>query len=121
MTSRNICDFICYKQPNIYYIESKATWKDRFDFTMIEDHQKQGLLAKSKISGCFGWVIVLFATYKRAFRLDIQDIYKLEESGVKSLNVTKIDKWAIPYKELSTVPSNRKQLLDYTGQIEELI
>lgn len=121
MTSRNICDFICYKQPNMYYIESKATWKDRFDFSMIQPHQHDGLFKKSKINGCYGWVIVLFASYKRAFKLDICDIVKLEESGVKSLNITKIDKWTIPYKELSTVPSNRKQLLDYTGEIEELI
>lgn len=120
-TSKNICDFICYKQPYIYYIESKSTWADRFDFTMIQDHQKEGLLKKSNIAGCYGWVIVLFASYKRAFKLEIQDIVALEASGHKSLNIKKIDKWTIPYKEIRTVPNNRKQLLDYTGELEELI
>ena len=120
-TSRNICDFICYKQPYIYYIESKATYKDRFDFTMIQPHQREGLLKKSAIPGCYGWVIVLFASYKRAFKLDIRDIVALEDKGKKSINILKLDKWDIPYKEIQTIPNNRKQLLDYTGELEDLI
>ena len=35
MVSRNICDFICFKSPYQYYIESKATWKDRFDLFTV--------------------------------------------------------------------------------------
>ena len=120
-TSRNICDFVCYKYPNIFYIESKATEKDRFDFVMIQPHQLNGLIEKSKIYGCYGWVIVLFATYKRAFRLNATDIKALSDSGQKSLNITKIDKWTIPYKELTTIPNNRKIYLDYTGEIEALV
>lgn len=121
MTSRNICDFICYKYPNIYYIESKATWADRFDFSMIMQHQEEGLLEKSKIPGCYGLIVVLFATYKRAFIIDIRDINKLKQSGKKSINVKKIDKWNIPYSEIPTISNSRKHLLDYEGDIEELI
>lgn len=121
MTSRNICDFIVYKHPNMYYIESKATWGSRFDINMIQPHQKTGLLDKSKIAGCFGWVIVLFASYRRAFKFEIQDIVDLESSGKKSLNITKISNWTIPYIELRTVPNNRKKLLDYCGEIEDLL
>lgn len=121
MTSRNICDFHCYKYPNTYYIESKATWADRFDFNMIQPHQLEGLIKKSQIAGCFGWVIVLFASHKRAFRFNAADIQKLMDEGTKSLNITKIDKWRINYKELSTIPNNRKKHLDYTGEVEDLI
>lgn len=121
MTSRNICDFICYKYPNIYYIESKETEADRFDFSMIQPHQKDGLIEKSKIEGCYGWVIVLFTSYKRAFRFNASDIAELEAQGTKSLNIKKIDKWTINYKELKTIPNNRKFMLDYTGEIEELL
>lgn len=120
-TSRNICDFHLYKYPNSYYIESKATWEPRFDFVLIQPHQLDGLLEKSKVPGCYGWFIVLFATYRRAFRFNATDIKLLSDSGKKSLNIEKIDKWAIPYKELSTIPNNRKKLLDYTGEIEDLL
>ncbi|MBQ2856606.1 MAG: Holliday junction resolvase RecU [Bacteroidaceae bacterium] len=120
LTSRNICDFICYKYPYIYYIESKETEADRFDFDMIQPHQHDGLLEKSKIKGCYGLVIVLFTTYKRAFVLKIQDIVELENQGKKSLNIKKIDKWTVPYKEIQTIPS-RKAMLDYTGELEDLV
>lgn len=122
--SKNICDFTLFKSPYMYYIESKATYDDRFDFSMIigfnepndESCQYGGLLSKSKISSVFGIVIVLFASYKRSFILDIREIDKLKTSGKKSLNIKKINSWDICYKEIETIPNNRKQLLDYTGE-----
>ena len=116
--SKNICDFFLYKSPNMYFIESKATHKDRFDFTMITEYQWTNLLSRSKIDGVYGLVIVLFATSQRAFILDIQDLEAAKQAGIKSLNITKIAKWKVPSKEIQTVPS-RKQLLDYTGDIED--
>lgn len=117
--STNICDFTCFKSPYMCYIESKATWEDRFDFNMLTDVQHNGLLDKSKISNVFGLVIVLFATYKRAFVLDIREIKRLEDEGKKSINIKKIDKWTCKYSEIKTVPNNRKHLLDYQGDIED--
>lgn len=112
--SKNICDFTLFKSPFMYYIESKATYEDRFDFSMLTDTQYDGLLDKSKIHNVFGLVIVLFASYKRAFVLDIRDIdYAINKLGVKSLNIKKIDRWPIPYKEIVTIPNSRKTLLDY--------
>lgn len=120
ITSRNICDFTCFKSPNYYYIESKATREDRFEFSMITETQLEGLCKKATIAHVYGWVVVLFATYQRAFVLNATDIQKQIFDGIKSINIKKIDKWSIPYKELQTVPS-RKQLLDYAGEIEQYI
>lgn len=114
--STNICDFTLYKFPYMYYLESKATWEDRFNFSMLTEKQHDGLLEKSKIEGVFSYVVVLFATYKRAFLIDIKDIRRLEEKGKHSLNIKKIDKWGISYKEIMTVPNSRKQLLDYRNE-----
>lgn len=119
--SRNPCDFIVYKQPNVYYIESKALWGDRFDFINIQPHQMKGLMDKSKIPGVYGLVIVLFATYHRAFAFHATDINRLEESGVKSVNITKIDSWKLPYKEIRTIDNPRKKWKDYEGDLEEYI
>lgn len=119
-TSRNICDFVCYKYPYQYYIESKSTYEDRFNFSMLTETQHDGLLEKSKIPGVYGLVIILFATYKRAFIVDIKDIKKLEDSNKKSLNIKKINKWDIPYAEIPSTPS-RKSLLDYDGNLQTLI
>lgn len=111
--SKNICDFILYKFPYMYYLESKATYKDRFDFSMLTPTQHDEMHKKAQMEGVFGYVIVLFATYKRAFLIDIKDIWRLEEKNKHSLNILKINKWSIPYKEIMTVPNNRKELLDY--------
>lgn len=117
---RNICDFVCFKSPYMFYIESKETEHDRFEFSRITDVQYAGLLKKSRIENCFGLVFVLFSSYKRCFIFRIQDIDSLVKSGTKSVNVKKVDKWKIPFAEIPTVPS-RKQLLDYTGSIDSLV
>ena len=98
-------------------------------------------MLKSQIKGSYGFVIVLFQSYKRAFIFNIQDIAELIDNDaplleldkrlnksetlsqlkIKSLNIKKIDKWTIPYKEIRTIPNNRKEFLDYEGEIEEYI
>ena len=131
LVSRNICDFDCYKFPYMYYIESKCTYEDRFNFNQLTDTQRNGLRLKAEIPGTFGLVIVLFANYKRAFVFDLKDIADIDPDKpdndlgktflkIKSVNIKKIDKWTIPYKEIRTIPS-RKEFLDYEGEIEEYI
>lgn len=115
--SKNICDFILFKSPNMYYIESKATWADRFDFSMITDYQYENLLKKSMIANVYGVIVVLFAAEQRAFIIDIREIDKVKASGKKSLNIKKISNWNIQYQEIQTIPS-RKALLDYKGDFE---
>ena len=116
----NPCDFIAYRYPNIYYIECKSTWADRFDFAMISPGQMKALTERSSVQGCQCWVIVLFATYKRAFRFKASDIKSASDNDIKSLNIKKIDKWPVPYKELTTIPS-KKLLLDYSDNLEDLM
>lgn len=118
--SSNICDFTLFKYPEMYYIESKATYSARFDFSSISDNQFQGLLTKSQIDHVNGLIVILFASYKRSFILDINQIKSIIDSGKKSINIDKIDKWDFKYGEIPTIPNNRKKLLDYSGEIEEV-
>ena len=110
--SANMCDFLIYKYPHFYPIECKSTWADRFDFSMLSETQHDELLAAGKVDGIVSYVLVLFASYKRAFLINIQDIEALEKQRIKSLNIKKVAKWKIPYIEIRTIPS-RKELLDY--------
>lgn len=115
---RNVSDFTLFISPNYYYIESKSTHEDRFNFSLISDYQYMELLKKSKIANVYGLIIVLFYTQKRAFIFNIKDIDRLQtEQDKHSLNIKKIDKWNIPYVEIQTIPS-KKDLLDYTGDWE---
>jgi hypothetical protein len=137
--SRNICDFTLYRSPNMYYIESKCTVHDRFDFSELTKAQRDGLRVKAELPGCYGLVIVLFAEYKRAFIFNIKDIadiidperpivelvpliksdIDIAQLKIKSVNIKKIDKWGIPYYEIPTIPS-RKQFWDYTGEFPNI-
>ena len=72
--SKNICDFYMYKYPYMYYIESKASYNDNIPFSMITEYQRTEMFKKSKIFGVRSIVVFLYATYKRAFILDIRDI-----------------------------------------------
>lgn len=139
--SSNICDFELYKHPYKYYIESKCTYNDNIPFSCLTNKQRDGLFLKSKIPGAYGFVIVLFQSHRRAFVFNIQDLTELIDTEsslaelnkrlnksetitqlkIKSLNIKKIAKWPIPYKEIRTVPNNRKEFLDYEGEIEEYI
>lgn len=118
--SSNICDFTCFKSPYMFYIESKSTEHDRFDFSMLTQVQHDGLLAKSKIDKCFGLVTVLFLYYKRAFIIDIKDIEKAEDAGKKSMNIKRLEKSPVPYIEIPSIKS-RKAFLDYDGDLLELL
>ena len=119
--SKNICDFTLYKNPYMFYIESKSTYEDRFPWSYITDNQFTKMLEKSKIDGVFSVVIVLFASYKRAFMFNISDIRDQLKSGKHSINIKKIDKWTIPYVEIPTVDNSRKHFLDYRGSFVELV
>lgn len=114
--SKNICDFDLYIYPEKFYIESKATYEDRFDFSLITQIQYNGLLKKSRIAHVHSLIVVLFVTHKRAFAISINEIDKLVQAGRKSLNIKKIDSWGIKYQELETTPS-RKALPDYAGEL----
>ncbi len=116
--SSNICDFTLFKSPYFFYIESKATYADNFPYVMITEYQYEHMLEKSGIDKVRSYVIVLFASYQRAFILDIRDIAKEIAEGRKSINIKKIDKWKIPYIEIPTLLS-RKELLDYDNEFKK--
>ena len=129
IVSRNISDFYCYKFPYFYFIESKATLHDRFDFSELRDNQRNGMRLNAEIQGCYGLVVVLFVEYKRAFIFNIKDIADINPDiddkadnktflKIKSVNIKKIAKWKIPYWEIETIPS-RKGILEYTGDLPD--
>lgn len=76
------------QKPVHVYIESKETEHDRFDFPCCPTASTQGY-SKVQIQNCFGIVIVLFASHKRAFILNIQDIDAYIKAGKSQLTSLK--------------------------------
>ena len=72
--SKNICDFIVYKEPYEYYFECKSIHGNTFPFTNITDKQWEGLFQKSKIQGVFAGVIVWWVDKDITLFIPIQEL-----------------------------------------------
>ena len=77
LVSRNICDFTCYKYPYNYYIESKCSYEDRMPFNMLTDTQRDGLLIRSQIPGCYGLVIFCLRSTNELLSLTLRTLQNL--------------------------------------------
>lgn len=82
----NICDFIVYKHPNIFYLECKSCYGNTLNFHAITQRQKEGLRAKAFIPGVIAGVIVWFIDWDKTYFVPIMTIIEMEEEGVKSIN-----------------------------------
>jgi penicillin-binding protein-related factor A (putative recombinase) len=86
---KNICDFIAYQYPNIFYLELKCYSGKSIPVNAVTDHQYTGLLKKSKISGAVAGVILRYEDFTRAFFIEINKFqeYKEDNSRPKSIPI----------------------------------
>ncbi len=113
--SSNICDFIVYKYPNIFYIECKSVHGNTFSihsndpknkYGNLTNKQFEGLLEKSHIDGVYSGVLIWWVDKDVTKFFDIWYIHKLVNVGIKSIKYD--DLWG---KE---VPGKKKRVFfDY--------
>lgn len=91
---KNICDFIVYRHPALYYIECKSCYGNTMSihsndpkrkYGNITNNQWEGLLEKSKIPGVRAGVLVWFIDHDETFWIDIQVLQKHRDNGNKSI------------------------------------
>lgn len=83
----NICDFIAYKMPNIFYLECKSCLGGNFNFCKLSQYEK--LKAKVGIPGVRSGVVLWFREYSKIFYIPTKTITKMKEDGKKSIQVFK--------------------------------
>ena len=83
--SVNVCDFIVYHRPFIYYLECKSVHGNTLPFSNITKNQWHGLLEKSKIDGVIAGVVCWWIDKDVTVFIPIQllDVWKL--SDMKSI------------------------------------
>lgn len=85
---RNICDFIVFMQPYIYYFELKSRQGNTLNFKEITKVQWTGLHKKSFKPGAIPGVLVNFSDYNECYFVHINQLTKLRDvEGKKSLHV----------------------------------
>lgn len=83
--STNICDFIVYHKPNIFYIECKTTYGNTLPFSRITETQWNGLLEKSKCDGVVAGIICWWIDKAVTRFISIQQLQIMKENGYKSV------------------------------------
>ena len=89
--SKNICDYVVFHSPDIFYIECKSKYENTLNFKGdISQDQWDGLLKKSKIKRCVAGVCVWFIDHDLTVFVNINDLEKHRQNGAKSLNIKDI-------------------------------
>lgn len=105
VTISNICDFLGYVYPNIFYIECKSHTGNTFPFTNLSQYEK--LLAHSGIKGVRSGVIIWFIDHDKVVYVPVKTIQKMKKDGLKSFNITKIQDTDYRYFD---IPSIKKRV-----------
>lgn len=81
----NICDFIGYVFPNIFYIECKSIKGNTFPLTNLKQYDK--LIAKKGIKGVRVGVVLWFIEHQKVLYIPIKTFEKLKADDKKSFNI----------------------------------
>lgn len=83
----NICDFMVFDAPYLYYIECKCCYGKSFPISHITQNQWQGLLEKSKIPFVIAGYIIWLIDYDFTFFVYASDLSAyIERTGRKSIS-----------------------------------
>lgn len=100
----NLCDFIGYNYPNIFYLECKSHKGASLPFTNITQYDKMKM--KIGINGIRAGVVLWLYEKDRVFYIPISTIKQMKEDGKKSVGLKAIEEGyniiEIPSKKLRT-------------------
>lgn len=108
----NICDFIGYKQPNIYYLECKSHLGNTFPLTALKQYDK--LLEKRGIPGARIGVILWFIDHDKVLFIPISTFEKLKLDNKKSFNIKYVGEDEYPSVEIPSVKKRVFMESDYS-------
>ena len=83
--SVNICDFIIYHKPLIYYLECKSVHGNILPFTNITKNQWIGLQNKSKIDGVVAGAICWWIDNDTTYFISAAELEMCKNNGYKSI------------------------------------
>jgi recombination protein U len=92
---KNICDFIVYKNPYIYYFELKTTKEKLFPFSRITDRQYDGLKSKAPIDGAYAGPVINFREFEETYFIPIEVVDYIKENGKLSINIEEARKYGV--------------------------
>lgn len=113
---KNICDFIGYVFPYIYYMETKSIKGNTFPFTKLTQYEK--LLEKKDIYGSISGAIIWFIEHRKICWVGIEEFERLKNLGYKSINIKMLNDPNYSVVEIPTKTLRVNLEADYTKLIE---
>lgn len=105
-----VCDFIGYIYPNIYYLECKSTQGNTLNFAKIRQYDE--LVKKVGIKGVRSGVVVWFIDHDRVLYVPTKTLTEMKKNGDKSVNIRTIDKYR--YLEIPSIKKRVFMNSDYS-------
>ena len=81
----NICDFIGYSFPFIFYLECKSIDGNTFPFSNLSQYNM--LLQKVGLKGVRAGVVIWFKDHSRILYVPVSTITQMKKDGKKSVNI----------------------------------
>jgi hypothetical protein len=108
----NVCDFIGYKEPNIYYIECKSHKGKSFPFSNLS--QYDDLKLKVGIPGVRAGVVLWLYEYDKVLYVPISTVTSIKNDGIKSVSLTMLDKKKYNIIEIPSIKKRVYMDSDYS-------
>lgn len=93
LTISNVSDFICYKYPNIFFIECKSHKGASIPFTAISQYDK--LIQISGTKGARSGVVLWLYEKDKVLYIPVKTIKQLKDLGEKSVGLRHIKQYDI--------------------------
>ena len=103
--SKNVCDYICYKYPTLFFIECKVTQANTFPLCNLSQYDE--LIQRQGKQGVRAGVVIWFQKHDRVCYVPILTFKSLKEDNKKSINVKMLD--SEEYRIIN-IPSRKKRI-----------
>ena len=105
MGSKNVCDFVLYSYPNLFYIECKTTNENTFPLSGLTQYDK--LLERRGKKGVRSGVVIWYIKHDTVVYVPIATFEKIKNNGLKSVNIKMLQ--TSDYK-IILIPSVKKRV-----------
>ena len=85
---RNVCDFVAYKYPFAYFIETKSCQGNTFNFGKLT--QYDDLIQYINVPGLNPAVVIWFTDHEKVCYVPLEEVQRLKKLNYKSIHVKMI-------------------------------
>ena len=110
--SRNPCDFICHPNSDVYMIETKAHYGNRFPFSDFPQYEI--LLSYQHCKYTKIGLVVWFMDFDKVLYFSLSTITKMIHNGLKSINLKNLNHEDYEYIEIPSVKKRVFMESDYS-------